>query len=167
MFCLNKECQGGIYLPLEIQHRCFPFHILTSSWWGKTAKLKFSISRFPTQDIFLTLWIHVDRHTWWASRFLQSQKFLRGLLDISSPSLHIKHSDISVEEEERIDVMSSFTLNQRLIPDSLWDSCQIVSWVQCLLFSIIVLNTYCTTPLSICLLFSNPVGMWKRSWAWR
>lgn len=69
----------------------FSLHIQTHFWWGNSI-----------WKVFLTVWIHVDRHTWWASKFLQSQNFLSGSLAWSSTSLHIKHSDVSVEEEERI-----------------------------------------------------------------
>ena len=51
-------------------------------------------------SLSLTVWIHVDRHMWWARRFLQSQNFLSGSLAWSSSSLHMKHSGISEEEEE-------------------------------------------------------------------
>lgn len=69
----------------------FSLHIQTHFWWGNSI-----------WKVFLTVWIHVDRHTWWASKFLQSQNFLSGSLAWSSTSLHIKHSDVSVGEEERI-----------------------------------------------------------------
>lgn len=114
MFCLSNGAKS-IYSLLWIPHRCFPLHILTNGWWGKTAWPKFKISGFCRWKGFLTLWIHVDRHTWWASKFLQSQKFLSGSLVLTSPSLHIKHSDVSIEEEE-IEVMKGSTQNQRLIP---------------------------------------------------
>lgn len=51
------------------------------------------------KEKFLTVWIHVDRHAWWASKFLQSQNFLSGSLAWSSTSLHIKHS-VSAEKRE-------------------------------------------------------------------
>lgn len=61
------------------------------------------------EKVFLTLWIHVDRHTWWASKFLQSQKFLSGSLAWSSTSLHIKHSDVSAEEEDETEGYEPFS----------------------------------------------------------
>lgn len=51
----------------------------------------------------------MDRHTWWASKFLQSQKFLSGSLAWSSTSLHIKHSDVSAEEEDETEGYQPFS----------------------------------------------------------